>query len=64
MNQREQRQWWATIAAKDVAVARAEKAEASVAELESAIAGHRDRFIFANPDFEDYELWKTLDPKP
>lgn len=33
-----------------------------VAELEAAILKHKLLYIYSSPDFEDLELWKTIEP--
>ena len=40
---------------------RADRLEARVAELEAAILKHKLNYIYSSPDFEDYELWKTIE---
>ena len=40
-----------------------ETLRARVAKLEAAIQTHKDKYIFNTPDFEDLELWKTIEPK-
>ena len=59
MNQREQRQWQATLAGKIAATERAEKAEARVAELEAQLEACHKRI---NQDSHEYlELERTQD---
>lgn len=38
-----------------------DETKADLARAREAIQKHKDRYFYANPDLEDYELWKVLD---
>lgn len=64
MNQREQRQWQATLDGKITATARAEKAEARVAELEAICSELSKRNGDLEAAMNRYSEDEILNPRP